>query len=294
MSKRGLPTNLRMRSDSHYIEDLVKPKRVIGRILSTDKIKPNPQQPRTEMGDLTELVASIKEKGVLEPILVKPLNESETWLIIAGERRWRAAQLAGLREIPCVELEVNDQEVAEIALVENLQRKDLTIWEEADALAALCHRFNYKHEDLAKKIGKSRSTITESLTIASLSQSIRERCIEAGISAKSAILLIARQFDEGMMVEAIKSFKTRNAQPAAPSNSDEQTTTGENEAAKIPAISAKDKTKNENEIVSFPVKTFFLSADHGNYKLELKFKKPSDKNAVIEALEDILKKLKNQ
>ena len=141
MSRRGLPNGLQMRHDSHYVEELSKPQpKSVGRMLQVDLIDPNPEQPRVEIGDLSELIESIKEKGVLEPLLVKPLQTGR-WMIIAGERRWRAATIAGLKEVPCVELDVNEQGIAEIALIENLQRKDLTIWEEVEGLASLCLRF---------------------------------------------------------------------------------------------------------------------------------------------------------
>ena len=198
MSKRGLPNNVKMRHDSHYVEELTRPTRHIGRILSVKNLEPNPDQPRVEIGDLTELSQSIKEKGVLEPILVKP-NKNGNWMIIAGERRWRAATLAGLREVPCIELDLDEESVAEIALIENLQRKDLTIWEEADGLKYLSDKFGHTHQEIAEKISKSRSTVTESLTIAGLPESIREKCRNADITAKSTLLEVARQFDETAM-----------------------------------------------------------------------------------------------
>ena len=101
-------------------------------------------------------------------------------MIIAGERRWRASNLAGLKEVPCIELDLDEQSIAEIALIENLQRKDLTIWEEADGLAALATRYGYTHDQIAKKIGKSRTTITESMTIAGIPENIRGKCREIG------------------------------------------------------------------------------------------------------------------
>jgi ParB family chromosome partitioning protein len=171
----------------------------VGRLIAIDKLDPNPDQPRVEIGSLEELTASIKEKGVLEPLLVKPSGLGGRWMIIAGERRWRAAREAGLREVPCIEMDVDDRAVAEIALIENMQRKDLTPWEEADGLKALCQRFNYTHEEVARKVGKSRSTVTEALSIAAIPESIRERCRRADIATKSLLLEIVRQPDEGLM-----------------------------------------------------------------------------------------------
>jgi ParB family chromosome partitioning protein len=199
-----------MRHDSHYVEELTRSNRSVGRIIPIHLIEPNPEQPRVEIGDLTELSASIKEKGVLEPLLVKPNRQVGTWMIIAGERRWRAANLAGLKEVPCIELDIDEKAVAEIALIENLQRKDLTIWEEADGLKALATRFGYKHEDIAKKISKSRTTVTELLTIAGLPENIREKCLDADLNSKSVLLEIARQFDERAMHKFLDNIQNKN------------------------------------------------------------------------------------
>jgi ParB family chromosome partitioning protein len=188
-----------MRHDAHYVEELTQPTTThVGRLLPIDRLDPNPDQPRTEIGDLTELTASITEKGVLEPLLVKPTSDGR-WMIIAGERRWRSATAAGLAEVPCIEMDVDDAEVAEIALIENMQRKDLTPWEEADGLRALSERFGYTHEEVARKVGKSRSTVTEALSIAALPNSIREICRACEITSKSLLLQIVRQPDDESM-----------------------------------------------------------------------------------------------
>src|ERR1041385_4251679 len=155
-----------MRHDAHYVEELAQHRpQQVGRMIPVDKLDPNPEQPRTEFGDLSELTASIAEKGVLEPLLVLPKGDG-TYMIIAGERRWRASQLAGLTEVPCIEVQTDEKGVAEIALIENLQRKDLSIWEEADGLKALGEKFGYTQEQIAQKISKSRTTVTELMTIA--------------------------------------------------------------------------------------------------------------------------------
>jgi ParB family chromosome partitioning protein len=199
-----------MRHDAHYVEELAQHRPTpVGRLIALDKLDPNPEQPRVEIGDLTELTSSIKEKGVLEPLLVKPSRLSGRWMIIAGERRWRAAREAGLREVPCIEMDVDDRAVAEIALIENLQRKDLTAWEEADGLRALCERFGYTHEQVAHKVGKSRSTVTEALSVAALPEAIRERCRRADINTKSLLLQIVRQPDEEAMLRMAEEITSR-------------------------------------------------------------------------------------
>ncbi|HEY8225544.1 MAG TPA: ParB/RepB/Spo0J family partition protein [Pyrinomonadaceae bacterium] len=210
MSKRGLPTGLQMRHDAHYVEELSQHRPAqIGRMIPVDKLEPNPEQPRVEFGDLTELTASIAEKGVLEPLLVKPNRLTGRWMIIAGERRWRSAQKAGLKEVPCVEMEVDDGTVAEIALIENMQRKDLTVWEEADGLSSLCERFGYSHEDVAKKVGKSRTTVTEALSIARIPPDVRDICISGDINAKSSLLQIVRQPDDNSMRRLAKQIASQ-------------------------------------------------------------------------------------
>ena len=152
----GLPDAMRMRHDTHFVDQLARPGgEAIGRLIPIEDIQPNPKQPRQTIGDLTELTASIRDKGILEPILVRKVGGH--FEIIAGERRFRAAGKAGLSEIPCVVRETTDAEMMEIALVENLQRKDLSPFEEADGLRTLAEAYGYTHELMAEKIGKSRS-----------------------------------------------------------------------------------------------------------------------------------------
>jgi len=199
-----------MRHDAHYVEELSQHRPAqLGRMIPLDKLDPNPEQPRVDFGDLTELTASIAEKGVLEPLLVKPNRLTGRWMIIAGERRFRSAQKAGLKEVPCVEMEVDDGTIAEIALIENMQRKDLTVWEEADGLLALCERFGYTHDDVARKVGKSRSTVTEAMAIARIPDDVREICKQADINAKSSLLQIVRQPDDDSMINLAKKIASQ-------------------------------------------------------------------------------------
>lgn len=202
--KRGLPSTIKMKHDRHYVEELSSFRGApVGRMISLDRLEPNPMQPRTDLGDLEELVASIKEKGVLEPLLVRPSQVGGRFMIISGERRYRAAREAGLHEVPCIEMDVDDRLVAEIALIENLQRKDLTPYEEAEGLSALVNRFGYTHEDIARKIGKSRPSVTESLTIAALPDEIKALCQKANINSKSMLLQVARQSNADSMLKFV-------------------------------------------------------------------------------------------
>ena len=203
MSKRvGLPVTLKMRHDAHYVESLTSYSgAAVGRMIPVDQIRPNPEQPRKALGDLRELTDSIKEKGVLEPLLVRYVPREDCYHIISGERRYHAARAAGLREVPAIEKMADDAETLEIALIENMQRKDLTPFEEADGLQRLATQFEYRHEDLAKKIGKSRASVTETLALLAIPETLRKKCIEAGISSKSLLLQVARQPTEKKMLE---------------------------------------------------------------------------------------------
>jgi len=203
VSKRvGLPVTLKMRHDAHYVESLTSYSgAAVGRMIPVDQIRPNPDQPRKALGDLRELTDSIKEKGVLEPLLVRYVSREDCYHIISGERRYHAARAAGLREVPAIEKMADDAETLEIALIENMQRKDLTPFEEADGLQKLATQFEYRHEDLAKKIGKSRASVTETLALLAIPETLRKKCIEAGISSKSLLLQVARQPTEKKMLE---------------------------------------------------------------------------------------------
>ncbi|HMQ03985.1 MAG TPA: ParB/RepB/Spo0J family partition protein [Pyrinomonadaceae bacterium] len=238
MPKSGLPLGVKMRHDAHYVDQIASRSRSVGRTIAITLIFPNPEQPRSEFGDLSELTESIKEKGVLEPLLVRPTSEGR-FMIIAGERRWRASKLAGLIELPCIELDIDDNAVAEIALIENLQRKDLTVWEEADGLRALGEKFGYTHDQIAQKISKSRTTVTELLTIANLPDEIRSRCRDQNILSKAVLLEIARQFDEEAMfhrLDALKSAEVvnRGKQRSYPDRS--RQTSKESEGSSAPGV----------------------------------------------------------
>lgn len=205
MSKKGLPDNFRLRHDSHYVELLTSrgAGAPVGRMIPIDKLAPNPLQPRVEIGDLSELVLSILEKGVLEPILVRPSDVGGRFMIISGERRYRASLEVGLTELPCIEMDVDDRAVAEISLIENLQRKDLTAFEEADGLMALAKRFGYKHDEIAKKLGKARTSVTETISIANIPPDVRDLCRRADIASKSMLLQVARQPTDEEMREFV-------------------------------------------------------------------------------------------
>jgi ParB family chromosome partitioning protein len=204
LKRTGLPVTLKMRHDAHYVESLTSYSgAAIGRMIPVDQIRPNPDQPRKSIGDLRELTDSIREKGVLEPLLVRFVPRDDCYYIISGERRYHASRAAGLNEVPCIEKMADDAETLEIGLIENIQRKDLTAFEEADGLHRLATQFEYTHEDVARKIGRARSSVTETLSLRNIPEALRKRCIEHGITSKSLLLQIARQPTERKMVEML-------------------------------------------------------------------------------------------
>lgn len=199
-----------MRHDAHYVETLAASAGApVGRMVPIDQIDPNPDQPRQAMGDLAELISSVTEKGIIEPLVVR--QRGPRYQIIAGERRYHASVQAGLTELPVVIRDVDDREMLELALVENIQRKDLTPFEESDAMHALAQRCGYTHEDLAKRLGKSRTSITEVLSINGIPPEVRKVCRLAGISSRSLLLQVVRQGDTQKMLTLVEKIASQGA-----------------------------------------------------------------------------------
>lgn len=154
--------------------------------IAIDRIVPNPKQPRRTFveAELEELAESIRTKGVIMPILVRPdPNQAEMFEIIAGERRWRAARRAGLSVVPAVVREMDDREMLEIAIIENVQRSDLNAVEEAEAYKALIDRFGRTQESVAQQVGKSREHVSNTLRLLSLPDDVREHVREGRLTA---------------------------------------------------------------------------------------------------------------
>ena len=158
-----------------------------------EKLRPNPFQPRQSFsdGDLDDLAQSIREKGILQPIVVRPVpGDPQSFQIVAGERRWRAAQRAQIHQVPVVIKELNDSEALEVAIVENVQRTDLNAVEEAAGYQALMDQFDHTQEQLAQIIGKSRSHIANQLRLLTLPQGVRELIASGQLSSGHARTLV--------------------------------------------------------------------------------------------------------
>jgi ParB family chromosome partitioning protein len=261
-----------MRHDEHYVETLTTSAGTpVGRMIAIELIDPNPNQPRQVMGDLSELMASIAEKGVLEPLIVR--QRGDRFQIVAGERRYQAAVQVGLKELPAVIREADDNEMLEVALVENLQRKDLTAFEEAEAMHTLAQRCAYTHEMLARKLGKSRTAVTESLSLQAMPEEIKNVCRLADISSKSLLLQIVRQSDPQKMLALVEKIA------------------GQGGATREEVRKATAKAKRGRPKAF----TFNYRPDHKAFNLRLSFRKSSvEPDEVIEALEAIIRELRSQ
>lgn len=270
MPKRGLPVTVRMRHDEHYVEALASSIGTpVGRLAPIDQIDPNPHQPRQVMGDLSELMASIAEKGIIEPLVVR--QRGDRYQIIAGERRYQAAVQVGLGELPVVIRDVDDTEIIELALIENLQRKDLTPFEEAEAMHSLIKRTGFTHESLASRLGKSRTAITESLSLHGMPDEIKNLCRLADIASKSLLLQIVRQSDPSRMAALVHRIADQ----------------GDATRATIRQVTGRPKPGRPKAFV------FTYRPTSKAFNLKLKFSKGRvERDEIIRALEAIILELR--
>jgi len=287
-AKRGLPVRVKMRHTAHFVDELAaRHEAAVGRLLPLSSIQPHEGQPRQDLGDLTALVSSIRDKGVLEPILVRALPREasdedpgrgvERFTIIAGERRYRAALEAGLYEIPAIELEVTEQEALEIALIENLQRRDLSPFEEAEGFRALGERHGYTQESIAKAVGRSRSLVAETLALLQIPEDLRRTAESLGIRSRSLLLEVAKLGDPGKM-RALLDRVGRQGLTRDDVRRDTRT-----EARKKPGAGARRKPY-----------VFKFKAPDQRYQLQLSFRQSTvDRSDLIRALEQILEELRN-
>ena len=164
-----------------------------------EELKPHSQQPRKTFNDnkMAELVASIKEKGVIQPLVVR--RQGENYQIIAGERRWRAAQKAGLDRVPVVIQDVSEDWALEIALIENIQREDLNPLEEAEAYRYLMESFDLLQEEVAKRVGKDRSTVTNALRLLRLPEEVKNDVAESRLTMGHARALLSLDQEEDIL-----------------------------------------------------------------------------------------------
>lgn len=197
MAKKGLGRGIESLFTENSLEEINSS--------STEKVKlvdivPNKDQPRKKFNDesLSELADSILQHGVIQPLLVRPLSGG-TYQLVAGERRWRASRMAGLKEVPVVIKDLTDEEASVIAMIENLQREDLNPIEEADGIKYLMIRYGLTQEEVSERVGKSRSAVANSLRLLKLPESITEYVRDSIISAGHAKSLLPLEDEEKMI-----------------------------------------------------------------------------------------------
>lgn len=201
MAKGGLGSGLDILFDENVTETQTK------KTLRVSQIEPNRNQPRKQFSEeaVTSLAESIREHGMLQPILVRPYIDGQ-YQIVAGERRWRAARMLGLDEVPVIIKDITDVEAMQMALIENLQRENLNPIEEATGYKRLSEEFNMKQDDIAKTVGKSRSSIANMLRILTLPEEVREMLVNGEISVGHAKALLSID-DEEVQIEAARRAK---------------------------------------------------------------------------------------
>jgi ParB family chromosome partitioning protein len=272
--KVGLPDFVKSKYDNHLVEEIATRTRTsIIRNIPIEKLVPNEQQPRKNFGDLNELANSIKEKGILEPILVRPKNGQ--FEIIAGERRCKAGKLAGLTEIPSISYDIPDNEALEISIIENIQRKDLDIFEHAYSLKSLSDIYGYTHQDISEKIGKSRVTVTELIRITDLPADVVNKCSELNITSKTFLLELVKLENKEEMLNVLDSYSNK---PFSRDKIKEQ---------------RKEKEEVDNKEKKNKPFKFNFSSDDKSVKINFNIKKGNvKKDKLIEILEKLINDIK--
>ena len=211
-SKRGLGKGIDVLipgKEKSNNDSITKVKEVVKEVDTIDinKIEPNGQQPRKNFDEdsLNDLADSIKQHGMIEPLIVKK-SENGFYNIIAGERRWRAARIAGLKEVPVIVKDYTSQQIMEVALIENLQREDLNPIEEAEAFQRLIDEYHLKQDEVAEKVSKSRVAITNSLRLLKLDERVRCMVIEEKIKSGHARALLSIEDNDLQYEIAVKVF----------------------------------------------------------------------------------------
>jgi ParB family chromosome partitioning protein len=231
-------------------------------------LKPSPRNPRRNFADaeLDGLAASIKERGIIQPVVVRAISGSkDRYEIIAGERRWRAAQRAGLHEIPIVPLEATDGEAIELAIIENVQRTDLNPLEEAAGYQMLASDYDHSHDDIAKMVGKSRSHVSNTMRLLKLPEAVKVYINAGEISAGAARMLIGAADPEGMAREIVeRGLNVRQVEALAKERAQSPAKAGKNKRdAKSANVKSADTVALERRLSNVLGLNVTLT-EHGN------------------------------
>ncbi len=272
--------------------------RTVGRMVALARIDPDPDQPRRDLGSLDGLIASIRARGVLEPILARPVDQvgpdgtttRRRYRIISGERRFRAARQAGLGEIPLIEMDVSPRDALEIALVENLQRADLTPFEEAEGLQTLVERHGYTHDRVAGAVGRSRVSVTESLGLLRMPRSVRETAIALGVASTKSMLLEVMKLDtEASMIRMLERIAELGLTRAEVRAEIRKRRSVADEDEESPAANAADTGRDAGK----KAHVFRFRSVDDRFSVSLSFRQEVvEESDLISALEELLAELR--
>ena len=294
--KRGLgkgldsliPTNVMMESEVKHATVSTASSAEEGKdgtlMVKLSKVEPNREQPRKNFDEdsLQELAESLKQFGMLQPILVQ--NRGDYYEIIAGERRWRAAKIAGLKEVPVIVRELTDQEIVEISLIENIQREDLNPIEEAQAYKRLLTEFHLKQDEVAERVSKSRTAVTNSMRLLKLCDEVQKMVVDDMISTGHARALISIEdpeeqyliaqkiFDEKLSVREVEKLVKDRHKPPKPPKEENKT------------LQAIYQEISERLKQSLSTKVSVSAKQNGAGKIEIEFYNHEDLERLLERI----------
>ncbi len=250
-------------------------------------VRANPNNPRKTFAesDLGELTDSIREKGIIQPLVVRPIEATPgTYEIVAGERRWRAAQRVGLHEVPVVILNVDAKEALELAIIENVQRADLNPLEEAAGYDQLMEQFNYTQQDLAKVVGKSRSHVANTMRLSKLPEGVKALVLRGDLSAGHARALLTSKSPDSLAKRIVEQGLTvRDAERLVQNEDQQPSETGARKAAVVKDADTKDLERILGQLLGLSVNIDHKSGGGG--VLSIKY-------STVEQLEAVCQRLK--
>jgi len=244
-------------------------------MVKLSKVEPNREQPRKNFDEdsLQELAESLKQFGMLQPILVQ--NRGDYYEIIAGERRWRAAKIAGLKEVPVIVRELTDQEIVEISLIENIQREDLNPIEEAQAYKRLLTEFHLKQDEVAERVSKSRTAVTNSMRLLKLCDEVQKMVVDDMISTghpEEQYLIAQKIFDEKLSVREVEKLVKDLHKPPKPPKEENKT------------LQAIYQEISERLKQSLSTKVSVSAKQNGAGKIEIEFYNHEDLERLLERI----------
>ena len=273
-------------------KDGVKDEKVVdGILMNINKVEPNREQPRKNFDEdaLLELAESIKQFGVLQPLLVQ--DKKSYYEIIAGERRWRAAKLAGLKEVPVIIKNLTDQEIVEISLIENIQREDLNPIEEAIAYKRLLTEFNLKQDEVAERVSKSRTAVTNSMRLLKLDERVQQMVIDDLITTGHARALLGIDDVEKQYAVAQKIFdeklSVRETEKLVKKLQKEKDSTPEKESKLDPTVEVIYHDLEEKMKSVLGTKVSIHQKDEKKGKIEIEYYSPEELDRIIDMIRSI-------